>query len=83
MDRVFTTKKVPNFLHKTLIVLIPKIQDSETLGNYRPISLCNTVYKIITKLIVTRIRSHLDNIISPYQIAFILRRRGTDNIIIA
>ena len=83
VERVFTTKKVPNFLHKTLIVLIPKIQDPETLGNYRPISLCNTVYNIITKLIVTQIRSHLDNIISPYQIAFISRRRGTDNIVIA
>ena len=40
------------------------------------------VYKIITKVIVARIRPHLDSMISPYQAAFILGRRGTDNTII-
>lgn len=41
------------------------------------------VYKIITKVIIARIKPHLDSIIYPYKAAFILGRRGTNNIIIA
>lgn len=62
---IFSKKKIPDYLNRTLIALIPKIQGLETLGNYRPISLYNTVYKIITKIIVTRLRTHLDKLISP------------------
>ena len=51
VKKVFVERKVPEFLNRTHIVLIPKIQGPETLGNYRPISLCNTIYKVITKII--------------------------------
>ena len=80
---VFTKRRVPEFMNKTHIVLIPKIQGPEVIGNYRPISLCNTIYKIITKVIVARVRPLLDKLISPYQAAFIPGRRGVDNTIIA
>ena len=70
-------------LNCTHIALIPKIQGLETLGNYRPISLCNTVYKVITKIIVARLRPYLDKLISPMQTAFVSGRKGIDNIIIA
>ncbi|KAL0000247.1 hypothetical protein SO802_019849 [Lithocarpus litseifolius] len=68
---------------KTHIALIPKIQFLETLGNYRPISLCNTGYKVVTKIIVARLRPYLDKLISPLQVAFVLGRKGIDNAIIA
>ena len=42
----------------------------------------NSVYKIITKIIVARIRPHLDSLVSPHQTAFIPSRRGVDNAII-
>ena len=80
--KVFRDRKVPEYLNHTLIVLIPKIQGPETIGNYRPISLCNSVYKIITKVIVARIRPHLDSLISPLQAAFVPGRRGVDNTIL-
>ena len=82
VKKVFLERKVSNYLNKTHIALIPKIQGSETIANYRPISLCNTVYKIITKIIVARIRPHLDKLISPLQVAFVPRRKGVDNAII-
>ena len=82
VERDFIEKKIPEYLNKTHIVLISKIQGPKTIGNYRPISLCNSVYKIITKIIVARIRPHLDTLVSPYQTAFILGRRGVDNAII-
>ena len=80
--KVFLDRKVPDYLNKTLIVLIPKVQGPESIGNYRPISLCNSIYKIISKVIVNRLRPLLDNIVSPFQSAFIPGRRGTDNVII-
>ena len=78
VERVFIERKIPEYLNKTHIVLISKIRGPETIGNYRPINLCNSVYKII----VARIRLHLDTLVSPYQTAFIPGRRGVDNSII-
>ena len=46
LKRVLAERKVPSYLNKTHIALIPKIQGLETLGNDRPISLCNIVYKL-------------------------------------
>ena len=80
--RVFIERKVLEYLNRTLIVLIPKIQGPVTIGNYRPISLRKTIYKIISKVIVARLRPHLEYLVSPYQTAFVLGRRGADNVII-
>ena len=52
VENAFLTKKIPEYLNKTHIVLIPKIQGPETIGNYRPISLCNPIYKVISKVLV-------------------------------
>ena len=82
VKKVFEEKSVPEYLNRTIIALIPKIQSPETLNNYRPISLCNTVYKIITKIIVSRLRPFLDKLISPLQTAFVPGRKGIDNVII-
>ena len=60
VKKCFEIKKIFESLNKTNVVLIPKIQGLETIGNYRPINLCNIVYKIITKMIVARIRPMLD-----------------------
>jgi len=83
VKRVFVERKVPSYLNKTHIALISKIQGPETLGNYKPISLCNIVYKIVTKVIIARLRPYLDKFISPLQAAFVLGRKGIDNAIIA
>jgi len=83
VKKIFANRKVPKFLNKTHIMLIPKIQGLETLGNYKLISLCNTVYKVVTKIIVTRLRLYLEKLISPLQTAFVPSRKGIDNVIIA
>ena len=81
---VFTHGVVPSYLNETLIIaLLPKCQNPESLSNYRPISLCNSIYKVISKIIVARIRPHLSSLISPVQATFVLGRRGTDNVCIA
>jgi len=65
VKKVFDKGVVPKYLNETLITLVPKCQNPELLSNYRFISLCNSVYKIISKIIVSRIRPFLSNLISP------------------
>lgn len=82
VKKIFREGKVPAYLNQTLIALIPKIQGLKILGNYKPISLCNTVYNVVTKTIVARLRPHLVKLISPLQVAFVPGRKGIDNAII-
>lgn len=82
IKRIFGEKRIPDYLNKTLIALIPKILGLETIGSYRPIILCNTIYKMVTKVMVARLRPFLSKLVSPLQTAFVLGRRGTNNAII-
>ena len=82
VKRIFGEKRIPDYLNKALITLIPKILGLETIGSYRPISFCNTIYKMVTKIIVAKLRPFLSKLVSPFQTAFVLGRRGTDNTII-
>lgn len=51
--------------------------------NYRPMNLCNLVYKVISKIIVASIRPYLSNLVSLVQTSFVPSRRGIDNVFIA
>lgn len=68
VKEIFLRKKMSEYLNKTLIALILKISSLETIGNYKPISLCNKAYKTVTKVIVGRLRPYLDKLISPYRL---------------
>ena len=70
-------------INNTTIVLIPKIKNSQTIKDFRPISLCNVIYKIISKCLVNRLLPLLDGMISPTQSAFIPGRLISDNALIA
>ena len=64
--QIFSTGKMPEYLNRTLISLIPKCLGPETLSQFRPISLCNTVYKIVTKIIVGKLRPIIGKLVSPF-----------------
>jgi len=67
----------------TLICLIPKINSHTLPYEFRPISLCNVIMKIITKTLANRVKLVLPNIINEYQSAFLPRILITDNSLIA
>lgn len=58
-------------LTNTNIALVPKKNDPQTMADLRPISLCNVVYKIISKVLANRVKQILDGIISDTQSPFI------------
>lgn len=68
-------------LNNTFICLIPKVTNPLTPADYRPISICNVTLKVITINIANRIKSFLNQIIHPFQIAFVLGRLIIDYII--
>lgn len=55
----------------TFIMLIPKFEKAVEPYDYRPIILCNVVYKIITKIMVERMKPILPNLISNEQDGFV------------
>ena len=52
-------------INKTNIVLIPKKKEPECVANFHPISLCDVVYKLVTKTITNHLK-----LVLPYQISY-------------
>lgn len=67
----FTNWNFPKEINKCFITLIPKIENPESISNFRSITLCNVSYKILSKVLVNRIRPMLDKIVGPCQSSFI------------
>jgi hypothetical protein len=59
------------------------VNKSEFVNQFKPISLCNVSYKVLTKIVVNRLKSVVGSIISPFQTGFVPRRNINENIIIS
>ncbi|KAG7578318.1 hypothetical protein ISN45_Aa03g025130 [Arabidopsis thaliana x Arabidopsis arenosa] len=81
--KFFQESFMPSSLNSTSLVLIPKIPGAEELKNFRPISCLNTVYKIISRLLMNRLKTTLPDLILPNQTAFVKDRLLLENVLLA
>lgn len=83
VENFFADGFIPDGLNISNVVLIPKTKSPSKMTELRPISLCNVLVKIITKVLANRMKSMLDTIISDNQSAFIPGRLISDNVMVS
>jgi hypothetical protein len=75
--------KMEEKINVTHSALIPKKTIPSYVSDFMLISLCNVIYKLISKVLVNRLKIILPHVISANQSAFILDRLISDNIVAA
>lgn len=82
VKRILTKGELPEGLAEALVVLISKMDKPSYISQFCPISLCNVLFKLITKTIVNRLKQIMTNIVSPNQCSFVPVCHITDNVIV-
>ncbi|XP_060190282.1 uncharacterized protein LOC132619370 [Lycium barbarum] len=83
IDEFFQENKLLRAVNNTVVTLIPKTSQPETVRDFRLIACCSTINKIISKVISNRIRWVIDGPVGPNQSAFIPGRVISDNILLS
>lgn len=79
----FQQSFLPDSANSTILALVPKRPGASSITEYRPISCLNTLYKVIAKLLVKRIKPILPALIVPDQTAFVKDRLIMENTVLA
>jgi Reverse transcriptase (RNA-dependent DNA polymerase) len=66
-----------------MVFLIPKIKDSTAIQKFRPISIVDCCYKILSKILTNRLAPLMHSLIDPSQTTFIPSRYILDNVLVA
>ncbi|XP_062014434.1 uncharacterized protein LOC133730954 [Rosa rugosa] len=78
-----STSSLLQVMNQSHLALIPKVKAPVTASQFRPIALCNFSYKILTKILVNRLKTFMPCLITENQSAFVSDRQIQDNIIVA
>ena len=79
----YTSDHLLREFNYSYIVLIPKSNQAVEFKDYRPIDLCNLIYKLISKILANRMRPILKRIIAPTQATFVLGKWIHENGLLA
>ena len=71
VSEILNTGVMPQSLNETYICLIPKVSCPQKITEFRPISLCNVVYKIMSKVLANRMKKILPEVINESQSVFV------------
>eukprot|EP00253_Pinus_taeda_P008823 PITA_08823 len=82
VKNIFKKHKMGEITKSSHLVLIPKDPNPHSFECFRPISLCNVSYKIVTKILSNRLKKLLPYLISENQGGFVPKRQITDNVIL-
>lgn len=83
MQGIFLCGKLISGINEALICLIPKRDQPETLNQFRPISLCNVLCKVVSKVLANRLKPLMSMLARKFQVSFIPALSTVDNIVIA
>ncbi|XP_056688098.1 uncharacterized protein [Spinacia oleracea] len=73
---------LPQF-NTTSITLVPKVLNPTLVKYFRPIACCNVVYKLVSKVLTTRMQTVISEVVNEAQSGFIPGRQIADNILLA
>lgn len=79
----FENGNLSSEMNEIVVSLIPMVPMPKSINHLRPISCCNFIYKMISKIVVARLRPFMGDLISQNQSAFVRGRLIQDNLIIA
>lgn len=82
-DEFFDHGVWPRGANASFIALISKVDSPQGLNDFRPISLVNCMYKVISKILAIRLRGVISNIIDDCQSAFVGERNMLDSVLVA
>ena len=74
---------MPTGVNATILSLIPKTTNAQTMKEYRPIACCNFLYKVISKVLANRLKIIFPEAIEANQCAFITDRLLLENVLLA
>lgn len=82
VQNFFITGTMQSEIAKSNLILIPKVKDPSQVGDYRPISMCNVIYKVISRILTNRLKPYIAGCISSSQSAFVPGREISENVIL-
>lgn len=83
VNNALTFSRVPTGMLEAFITLIPKKDCPEDASDFRPITLLNVAFKVVSKVLVNRLRPIMNKLIGPFQNSFLPGRSTLDNVILA
>ncbi|XP_021749725.1 uncharacterized protein LOC110715453 [Chenopodium quinoa] len=83
VNNIISGRVSMSHVNRTNVALIPKVRDPTSIAQFRPISLCNVLYKLASKSVANRLKPLLHGMVTENQSAFVPKRLITNNALIA